>query len=313
MSVLGKAVYNLYHRPIAFTSSLYKAGLLRSLRMRKAQNEMKKEALKLKEVSFPGNKKFTVYFLTGKKYWYQTAFCFYTFQKLSGLNIHAFFIDDGSFDQQLSEQVKKQFPSSTIVLKEEILDCLNKELPLDKFPAIRKRRLEYPHLRKLTDIHIFHSDGPKLVLDSDMLFFKKPDELINWMENPDSFVFMKDIEQSYGYNEDLMASMSKAPIPEKLNVGIAGIHSERISWKKVNEWISQLQQEAGTSYLQEQAITAMVASSEKYRFLNDREYKVLPQIKGKEIPEILHHYVADSKYDYYVKGWKLALDITADI
>ena len=40
-----------------------------------------------------------VHFLTGKRFWYQTAFCLHTLQVHSGRVFRAVFHDDGSFHQ----------------------------------------------------------------------------------------------------------------------------------------------------------------------------------------------------------------------
>ncbi|RYE42609.1 MAG: hypothetical protein EOP48_23300 [Sphingobacteriales bacterium] len=97
-------------------------------------------------------------------------------------------------------------------------------------------------------------------------------------------------------------------IPDRLNVGVAGIPSDLIDWPQLEQWTNEMLSREGSSYLQEQALTAMIASKGELEILNEQEYKVLPIIKSSEIPEVLHHYVADSKYDYFVKGWKYVLN-----
>jgi hypothetical protein len=301
---LGRIVYVVYYRPLASIRKLLKTGIRKTIQQDNGRRAMFKIAYTLKEIHYPGKETLEVYFLSGKKYWYQTAFCLYSLQKESRINIHAFIVDDGSFDDGLENQVRTQFPSVTIVRQQKILELLDELLPENKFPVLRKRRLEYPHLRKLTDIHVLSGDRPKLVLDSDMLFFKKPVSLLNWLRHPDSFLFMKDVENSYGYSVSLMKELAACEnFPDKLNVGVAGIHSKQIDWNKLEYWTAELSKREGSSYLQEQAITAMMAANQKYVFLDEKEYKVLPVISN-GIDEVLHHYVAGSKYDYFVKAWK---------
>ncbi len=303
----GRLVYLTYYRPLANFRKWLKTGIKKSIQQERGRKAMYKTAQTLKEISYPGKETFEVYFLTGKKYWYQTAFCLYSLQKASEVNIHANIIDDGSFSDSLEKQVREQFPNVTIFRQNIISGFLQGKLPQEKFPVLRKRRLEYPHLKKLTDIHVLPGDKPKLVLDSDMLFFKKPESLLNWLKQPDSFLFMRDVENSYGYSESLMKELTDSKdFPDRLNVGVAGIQSKKIDWPKIEYWTAELMKREGTSYLQEQAITAMLAVHEDYVFLNQDEYKVLP-VMTSGINEVLHHYVADSKYDYYVNAWKRIL------
>jgi len=302
----GKILYTLYHKPVELLRSTLKTGVRRTAAINAGKKQMTIAASKVTEVTYNGGPKYNVYFLTGKKYWFQTAFCLYSLQKNAGVNIQAFVIDDGSFDDELETQVAKQFPSTTTVIRSsQLLSLLNEKLPEKDFPVLRQRRIEYPHLRKLTDVHVLPGNGPKLVLDSDMLFFHKPVELLNWLSEPTGFLFMKDVTESYGYTNGLMKELTGTPgIPERLNVGVAGIPSQVINWKTLEHWTGELLKREGTSYLQEQALTAMIAAKEKYTLLNASNYKVLPSITDTLIQEVLHHYVAESKYDYFVKGWK---------
>ncbi|RYZ24394.1 MAG: glycosyl transferase [Chitinophagaceae bacterium] len=305
MSIAGKIFYKLYHQPIQVVRSTLKTGLRRTVHINAGRKQMMQAAMDLNEVCYSDDITHRVYFLTGKKYWFQTAFCLYSLQLNAGVNIHATILDDGSFDDELERKVKRQFPTTVdIVRNSELVNYLDEKLPVTQFPVLRQRRIDYPHLRKLTDVHVLPGAEPKLVLDSDMLFFQQPHEMLNWLQNPKGFLFMRDVTQSYGYTLDLMKQLTgAAAMPDRLNVGVAGVVSSCIDWPKLEFWTEELLRREGSSYLQEQALTAMLAANVPYKFLNEADYKVCPSINSTTIPEILHHYVADSKYDYFVKGW----------
>lgn len=303
----GKIVYQLYHRPIEVVRSALRTGLRRTAQLNAGKKQMMRAASLLKEVYYADAETFRVYFLTGKKYWFQTAFCLYSLQRVAGVNIHAVIVDDGSFDDELVEQVGRQFPRTTqVVRSREVNELLDAQLPQSQFPVLRSRRLVYPHLRKLTDIHLLPGEEPKLVLDSDMLFFHKPVSLLHWLAQPEGLLFMRDVADCYGYSHSLMKELAGATsLPERLNVGVAGMPSAVIDWRQLERWTGALLEREGSSYLQEQGLTAMVAAKHRYNFLDEEDYKILPNIKGTTVPETLHHYVAEAKYDYFVKGWRL--------
>ncbi|RYG54588.1 MAG: glycosyl transferase [Chitinophagaceae bacterium] len=308
----GRIFYQLYYKPLGAVSKTFQRGFKRTAQQRFGESKMKQASGSLREILYEQEQCFTVYFLTGKKYWYQTAFCLYSFQKVAGTNIHAVLVDDGSFDDELEKAVKYQFPSTTtVVRKNELNGFLDERLPVHTFPALRQRRLEYPHLRKLTDVHVLPGQAIKLVLDSDMLFFHRPVELLTWLSNPKDMLFLRDVSESYGYSKENMCRLTGTDsLPERVNVGVAGIASSAIDWRLVERWTDTMLKTEGSSYLQEQALTAMIASSHSCKFLNEEMYKVMPLIKETGVPEVLHHYVADSKYDYFVKGWQLVLKNT---
>src|SRR5690606_28875224 len=116
----------------------------------------------------------------------------------------------------------------------------------------------YFNIRKLTDIHPGR-DGWRIVLDSDMLFFAPPRDLLEWMKSPAQPLFMTDIATSYGRSDSRLQSICGLAVPQKLNVGICALQSEQIDWDEIEEWHRQLVSE-GTSYFDEQALLAMYAA-----------------------------------------------------
>ena len=103
-----------------------------------------------------------IYFLTGKKYIFQTLFCAFSISKVSKEKFQFILVDDGSFDKKLVNRVKQQMPNVKIVLNDEIEKNLNKILPREKFPFLRDKRTVYPHIKKLTDIHTIENNEFKL-------------------------------------------------------------------------------------------------------------------------------------------------------
>ncbi|MEM9017571.1 MAG: glycosyl transferase, partial [Verrucomicrobiota bacterium] len=154
------------------------------------------------------------------------------------------------------------------------------------------------------------STGWKLILDSDMLFFETPTEILHWWDERRSEIepcFMRDCEESYGYSRSLMTSLTGSPIPEELNVGICGLRSETIDWNELEHWCTELVEREGTSYFLEQALVAMIASRAPHRILPRESYITFPSSdEANAGAGVLQHYVADSKPDYFGTCWKIA-------
>lgn len=247
-----------------------------------------------------------VHFLTGKKYWYQTIFCMYSLQKTTQLEFEFHLYDDGTFDETLIEQMKRQASRVRIHTIDKIEARLLKALPPNEFPFLWHKRKVYPHIRKLTDVHA-GATGWKMVMDSDMLFFQFPFTVLeSWLLNPEANFYIEDVVTSYGYSAELMENLSGAPIPEKINVGIIGLKSEDINWAKVEAWGSELEKREGTSYYLEQALTAMLIGQQPATIGHREEgFIVMPskeEVLGKE--GVVHHYVDLSKEWYFKKAWR---------
>ncbi len=245
-----------------------------------------------------------VSFLTGKKYWHQTIFCAYSLQKVTPNPVHFTVYDDGSFDEVLIEKIRSQIINSTIVSHKEILERIAVSLPASKYPYLHHKREVYKHIRKLTDVHA-GSKGWKLMLDSDMLFWKEPTQMIEWLKNPVGPFYILDIDNAYGYPVSELEKLTHVRIPQKMNVGAIGLQSETIDFDKLEHWAKTLETNFGNSYYLEQALSAMLVGNKPCTVGNQNDYIVFPapdQIASKE--GVLQHYVAESKKGYFTEAWR---------
>lgn len=249
----------------------------------------------------------TIYFLTGKKYLYQTLFCIQSLVKVTDKKFRFTLIDDGTFDEEITTKITQLLPHADIITAAIINKNLYKVLPENEFPILHQKRKEYPHIKKLTDIHTIPGTW-KLVLDSDMLFWNEPKQIIHWLNNPSAPLHMTDCERSYGYSEDLMEKLKGHKIPDLINVGVLGLNSEAINWHDLEHWISVLEKEEGKTYYLEQALSAMLIADLQAEALDNADYKVNPT-KDDALNNVgaLHHYVDLSKEWYFKFAWKKLL------
>lgn len=248
---------------------------------------------------------FDVYFLTGRRFWYQTLFCVHSLIRQAEVNIRPVIFDDGTLEPRHIEAMRRVVPSTKVVSPESVGRRLDQCLPESKFPLLRQYRASYPNLRKLVDIH---ASGPgwKLVLDSDMLFYRKPQLILDWLRSPARPCYMVDVQNSYGYSGALMAALAGAPIPERINVGICGLRGDEIDWAQLEAWCKTLIEREGFFYFLEQALAAMlfarqpactVAPPAEYVLWPDRDEVLAPRA-------VMHHYVSASKAWYFCHAWK---------
>ncbi|WP_413666199.1 hypothetical protein ACEN9X_16635 [Mucilaginibacter sp. Mucisp86] len=246
-----------------------------------------------------------VYFLTGKNYLYQTLYCIQSLIKSSSAKFKFILVDDGSFNAELLKRVERQLPGAQVITQDRISENLQNALPEARYPYLHKKRAVYPHIKKLTDVHTIPGDAWKLVLDSDMLFWREPIDLINWLNHPQRPLHMVDCTEAYGYSQQLMEQLAASAIKPLLNVGAIGLKSNDIDWDKLENWVKTLEEREGTSYYLEQALSAMLIGSADATVLKAEEYIVNPapdQINSKA--GILHHYVDLSKEGYFKHTWK---------
>ncbi len=252
-----------------------------------------------------------VHLLTGDRYWHQTTFCLWSLARVSGCNLAPFIYDDGSLTNEQRSRLCDLFPHTQVVSNETVRQTLHSLLPATSYPFLHERWRNYPHIRKLINPHL-GSTGAKLVMDSDLLFFRRPQFLLDWLEHPNQPLHAVDSETSYGYPMEALVRLAGAPLDPLVNVGLAGLRSESLDWDRIEFWVRSLLQAHGTHYVLEQALTAMLVAGQSCAVAPAADYVTCP-----ELPEalhrqaVMHHYVAGSKRWYFQNNWQIVRDLGA--
>ena len=309
---LGRLLYLAWHAPrAAFERSRREGGPYQQWLTNRHRQAMVSAALTLPPLP-PAPDATEVWFLTGHKFWYQTAFCFWSLARHAGRPLTPVLVDDGTIDDTLRAEATRLFPGIKFFAAADCGARLDMHLPVEKFPALRSQRLTYLHLRKLTDVHAGRA-GWRLVLDSDMLFFRRPDALLAWLAAPDRPMHMLDVQNAYGYPETTLTALAGRPLPGRLNVGICGLLSDTIDWDKLEFWCARLLEQYGTSYYLEQALCALLLADSNPLRLPGNDYLIMPTEPECRAPTAaLHHYVAESKRGYFRDAWRTALACAAE-
>ena len=308
MSLSGQLLYQLWHRPMGrIRDSLTNGGPWQEHRTERGRLEMEKEAVKLPVLPIATGPALDLHLLTGRRFWYQTAFCLWTLARQTGRPLAPVIYDDGSLTDEFRAPLARLFPAARFVARSETVARLDKLLPVAKFPALRERWLNYPNIRKLIDPHL-SSTGWKLVLDSDLLFFHRPQFLIDWIDHPTRPLHAVDCETSYGYSRPLMYELAGAQVRDLVNVGLTGLNSGELDWERLESWCQILINREQTNYYLEQALVAMLVAGRECAIAPADEYVTLPvEPEVTACRAVMHHYVAHSKRWYFQHNWRRAL------
>lgn len=308
-ALLSAAKTALYRQPKDELKRLQRWGLQGYFLSGYWQRQMEAGACRLPALEAPvlESPALVVWFLTGRRFWYQTAFCAWSLARHSGRAMVVHLADDGSLTPELERQLRRLFPDGTTLWREEAREQFARLLPVERYPTLHRRWHDYINLHKLTAPHLGAS-GMQLVLDSDMLFFRRPDGLLAWWDQRDQPCQMVDCEESYGYSRPLLECLAGVPLLPSLNVGICGLASDTIDWDELEFWCHSLEETEGTSYYLEQALVAMLASRRQPTVLPRTDYITCPTRAQAETGYgVLQHYVADSKPAYFRTAWKLVI------
>jgi len=159
----------------------------------------------------------------------------YSFLSLSerhdiGVVIH----DDGSLDNESAEELNRLFPGCRIIRRAEADRNMK-----DFFAAKGLRRCE--RLRdglifalKLFDVCVLKHCDSVILLDCDVLFFKKPEILLNGPD-PARNLFMRDLNPDYCYSipDSRLDALAGNAVSRNLNPGIMKISGDALDFDRI--------------------------------------------------------------------------------
>lgn len=309
----GRILYLLWHRPIGkVRECISVGGPMEQHRTAQGEQAMIAAARLLAPPSTREGAPLSLHLLTGHRFWHQTAFCLHSFSSNSRRLLAPVIYDDGTLRHEEETCLQRIFPLARFVTKKSALALLEHSLPQIKYPYLHDRWMHYPNIRKLIDPHIA-SPGWKLVIDSDLLFFRNPTFLVDWLDAPDRPLHAVDCETSYGYDRAFMNRLTGAPVADLVNVGLTGLRSDEIDWDRVEYFCRELISTAGTHYYLEQALVAMLVAGRGCSVASSADYVTRPSLpEANHCTAVMHHYVADSKKWYFRHNWRRVLAHNSD-
>jgi len=300
----GRLVYLLYHYP----KGVLEDGFAWHYQRWQGRRAMGPAMANLRPAHRPPGSPVAIHYLTGKNYVPLTTLALASAENHFGRPVDPVLYDDGTLDDRARSQFLRPFPQARCVGAATIEACLAQTLPEDRFPVLRRLRLSYLHVRKLTDIGVCEPDY-KLVSDSDVFFFRPPAQLLAAVDGWRWF-HMQDCQQSYGYSEAVLTELAGTPLHPRVNVGLCGIDGKGIDWEFVEWMAARLLGEHGFSYYLEQAITAVLMTRHAAEPLKTPDYLVYPTAPQAESQgHVALHYVDRSNLFIYCFGWRQVLDL----
>lgn len=309
---LGRLAYHGFHRPAGWLRDLWlDGGPWQRRRTEEGRRAMEAAAAQLPLLpSFSNTAPVTLHVLTGRRFWYQTAFCLWSFARTAQRPVTPVILDDGTLTAEFSGPLLRLFPAARIETVSKIQARLDVHLPASRFPSLRARREVFPLLRKLLDPHAGLT-GWRLLVDSDLLFFHRPAVVLDWHDRPTIPLRGEDIANAYGYPLELLAELAGRPVPERVNTGLLGLRSEDIDWERMEFWCRTLIERGGPQYYQEQALVALLLAGRECVVPPLSDYVLLPQPpEALACRAVMHHYVAQSKRWYFQHGWRHASQLS---
>jgi hypothetical protein len=244
----------------------------------------------------------TVCVLTSRKDWLCCLCALVTYYEFTERTDPLLIYSDGSLTARGLRHIRRLFPSAQLADRDSGAAVLAGVLA--RYPNCWRYREQQPCAARIIDFPALCRSKFILMLDSDVLFFRRPDELLRHLNVlvPGRFVFHRDCQESYVMDRHRLAAEFGCQIDGQINVGVMLADVSGFRYDCLEDWLSH---SAFMSHpWSEQTLWAMYASRHEVKLLSaDYLVKLGPGIQDSTV---LKHYVKPVRELLYVEGLPLA-------
>ncbi|MAF79078.1 MAG: hypothetical protein CME60_13030 [Halobacteriovoraceae bacterium] len=227
-------------------------GLLNSWKRLRIQRKI----LKTKPITTAKDGEIEIRVLTWRKDYINLIWALKSFYSTSQVD-YPLYIHDGGLFESHKRVLLYHFPQAHIIDKDEADQKVNLFFEQNNLPLSKAYRQSNIATVKLWDYFIMSKAQRIISIDSDIIFFQKPDLIIS-----------KDIKKNY-YNEDLQFAYSMTvedieknfslKIPEKINSGLFNVAHDIFNAEQIEQWLKN-EQLYQNKWVTEQTLHAMLSA-----------------------------------------------------
>ncbi len=243
----------------------------------------------------------SVHMLVSSRTWDAGLLSAVSLESSSGRSWQFFFHDDGTLDERVVERILQRLPDARVVRRADADERARNFLA--GHPKCLEHRAKHNLFLKFFDFAAWASGDRFIVLDSDVIFFRRPPEIMDWVESG---------SQDYRYNED---TKEKFCIPRdylERGLGIA-------MWPRFNSGLVLVPKQAMNLDLAEGLLAKFEETAHHPQFFEQTLYGLMGSVwgRGGALPRsyeiswgyfhrrgaVCRHYVGAFKHDLlFIEG-----------
>ena len=211
--------------------------------------------------------------------------------------------EDGTLPDHAAKTFLRLFPGNTTIVTRKQADQ-SMAAALAPFPRCVEYRARMPHGLKCFDIPFLSTAERFLLIDPDVLFFSRPSEILNWVDNPDdhSCWFNRDFQEPSPLPPAEARKALSVDLWPHVNSGLCLLDKNAIQLAKMEHWLAQpALQDPNVQWRVEQTLLALSASDAATGGILPISYEVSPN-KHRQPGCVARHYVGYVRDHFYREG-----------
>ncbi|MEQ1861617.1 MAG: hypothetical protein ABMA13_16985 [Chthoniobacteraceae bacterium] len=244
-----------------------------------------------------------VHILTGEKDWRLAAWALASFFHYTEIAWPVVIHDDGTLPEEGREMLGTLFNSCRIIPREESDADVGRVLR--PFPFCFDFRNTHPLALKVFDMAHYAQGDRFIVLDSDMLFFRRPQEIIDWAQSAPAkdCWFIEDAQENALITAGEVREELDVKMWSRVNSGLGLVHRPAMDFDFCDRALALTSILRGQVWRLEQTLLALCASRNARGGLLPKTYEVsLRRHATKDT--VARHYVGAVRDRFYAEGLK---------
>jgi|GEM_PF-2190847 len=264
----------------------------------------------LPRYDYQADPNFELHTICCKRDIWMLAWMIRSFVSISGLKPVVVIHEDGSIDKITAELIYSKFPNTKIMFKEE---TTKKILEMTDLPDIIKKARRECHffLDRLVNIFVFSNAKHIIVSDTDILFYKYPQEIVDFVNDRagcdamvqrqigDEITF--DLGMDDFYTEKYKLNESKVTL---LNGGYVVINKDKFNIGQLAEFLEHTKRTFGDYFIEMAGFECLLAQV-NYKFLSPERYAIKWFLND---AMVMKHYTSPRRYEMFAYGIDKAIE-----
>jgi hypothetical protein len=249
-----------------------------------------------------------IHVLTGGKDWRLSAWMLASYFHFTEVAWPVVIHDDGTLSREAENGLRRLFEGVRIIPRAEGDAEMMKVLR--PFPFCADYRASHPLALKIFDVPHFAADDRFIIMDSDVLFFSRPGEIVDWATGPNTRAcwFNEDVQEAALLTAEEAREELDVKLWNRVNSGLCLIHKPAIDYDLCDRALAMTSVLSGQIWRVEQTLFALCASAAGRGGLLPRTYEV--SLKRRATTGIIsRHYVGKVRDRFYGEGLKRLRDI----
>lgn len=241
-----------------------------------------------------------IHILTGKDDWRLALWMLASFHYFTKRRWLVMVHDDGTLSAEAAAIFRASFPGLKLITRAEADAFM--EPRLKSHPRCRAYRESHPLALKIFDVPEMSRGERILILDSDVLFFARPDDILDWVEcRRDECRFIRDVAESSNVSAEEARERLEIALWPCVNSGVCLLPSAVVDLDFCERCFEQTGILGGHIWRVEQTLFALCASRYGRGGLLPNSYEVVLTPNG-AVSATARHYVGAVRDRFYAEG-----------